>query len=304
MTILSAKLKTEPLRNGGIIANYKCTAACRHCLYACSPKRADGYIGAETARTICAALRKGGCRSLHIGGGEPFMDIDGLCVLARAIQDAGIVLDYVETNAFWVSGASAGVALEKLLRAGVNTLCISFGTYHAEYVPPENPLKLAELCRQNGIDYFLWEAKGLTYGGRAINIEMEHAPRRPAEELTSGRPCRRLVSGSHFHADLYVRYVPPGCTGIALPLAEAVNGIPAGKYPVFEALYKHGTAGLLQYAAGRGFTPDSDGYSSVCALCFYLRHWLAENAPSPELDTEHYAASLEYYARGECCDER
>ena len=93
---------------------------------------------------------------------------------------------------------------------------------------------------------------------------------------------------------MYGRFIPPGCTGIAIPLDEAVHGIPDDKYPVFEALLRGGSAGLLKYATEPGFKEDPQGYPSGCALCFHIRHWLCENAPSPELDPEHYSESMKY----------
>jgi len=274
-------------------------------------------------------LRENGCRSVHIGGGEPFLDIDGLIALSRVVIDAGLTLDYVETNAYWAADNSCVKTLERLRQTGIRMLCISVDPFHAEYVPYGRPYRLAQLCEHAGIDYFLWRheflpilsrldpakihtradmericspnyirdtavAYGITYGGRAVNIEMESAPHRPAGEIMDSRPCRRLTSGDHFHVDLYGRFISPGCTGITLPLKDAVNGIPSGKYPVFDVLYHGGTAGLLNYAAEKGFVPDPDGYSSGCAMCFFIRRWLTQNVPSQELDTEHYTASLIY----------
>ena len=316
-----------PLRHGGIIANYRCTAACRHCLYACSPARKEGYIDADTARTVCDTLRVSGCRSVHIGGGEPFLDVDGLIVLVRAVMDAGLTLDYVETNAYWADDNACSKILERLRQAGIQTLCISVDPFHAEYVPYGRPYRLAQLCERAGMDYFLWRneffpvlsrldpkkkhtraemervispdyirdtavAYGVTYGGRAVNIELEAVPRQPIDKLVNSRSCRRLISGDHFHVDLYGNFIPPGCTGVALPLADAVGGLPSGKYPVFEALYREGTTGLLRYATYKGFIPDSEGYPSACAMCFFVRRWLSQNAPSPDLDGAFYAAAL------------
>jgi hypothetical protein len=94
---------------------------------------------------------------------------------------------------------------------------------------------------------------------------------------------------------MYGRYIPPGCTGIAILLEEAVHGIPDGKYPVLEVLLSGGAAELLRYAQGKGFMPDPEGYPSRCAFCIHIRHWLSENATSPELDAEHYRESLMYW---------
>ena len=115
------------------MANYKCTAACRHCLYACSPERSGGYISKAAAEEISGLLREGGCRSVHIGGGEPFLDFDGLITLVQIVTNAGIAVEYVETNAFWATDEHLiEQHLQALLRAGAHTLCISLDPFHAE----------------------------------------------------------------------------------------------------------------------------------------------------------------------------
>ena len=324
-------LSAKALRGGGIMANYRCNAACRHCLYACSPERTGGYITAQTVKEVCELLRFAGCRSVHIGGGEPFLDFDGLVTLIHSAIGSGITVDYIETNAFWAADwKQAEKKLRMLARAGADTLCISTDPFHAEYVPPDLPMTLAKICRSIGFGYFLWQERylsalsqlesgktyaraelerfispryiletansyGLHLGGRAVNIEAEYSAHKPVGDVADARPCRNLLSGGHFHVDLYGRFIPPGCTGIAVPLDEAIHGIPNGKYPVLEVLLSGGSAALLRYAKERGFTEDEQGYPSGCALCFHIRHWLCKHTPSPELGAEHYAESLKYY---------
>jgi hypothetical protein len=285
-------------------------------------------MGEKTAGEICRLLRKGGCRSVHIGGGEPFLDFDGLVMMIRRLADAGIALEYVETNAFWAAESGAGEKIRRLLDKGVDALCISLDPYHAEYVPYGLPLRLAELCRQAGMGYFLWKqeflgalsrldpskihsrgdmekalspdyvrktarAYGISYGGRAVNIEEESGPGKPAEYFFSeNEPCKNLLSTGHFHADLDACFIPPGCTGIRIPLVEIVEGIPDGKYPAFEALYTGGPVALANLALKEGFTPRSEGYASKCNFCFYLRRYLAEKPGFPELDGKHYREAL------------
>jgi hypothetical protein len=220
-----------------------------------------------------------------------------LLELVRTASKAGITVEYIETNAYWAKDKQQVKAqLKELAHAGADTLCISHDQFHAEYVPPSLPLSLAGICREIGFGHFVWQADRhrLHYGGRAINIEAEYSTRKPVGEIVSDRPCSGLLSGNHFHVDMYGRYIPPGCTGIAILLEEAVHGIPDGKYPVFEALLSGGAAELLRYAQAQGFTTDPDGDPSRCAFCFHIRHWLSENAPSPELDAEHYKESLMY----------
>jgi len=322
------------LHHGGIIANYQCTAACRHCLYACSPKRSGGYISRAAAGDISGLLREGGCRSVHIGGGEPFLDFNGLIELIKTVTSAGIPVEYVETNAFWATDAhQVETRLRALSNAGADTLCISLDPFHAEYVPVRMPLYLAEICRRTNFGFFLWQEKylpalsrldsnkthsraelerlisrdyiaktaqsyGLHMGGRAINIEAEYSALKPVDSVADSRPCYSLLSSDHFHVDLENRFIPPGCTGIAIPLEEVTRGIPEGKYPAFEALLSGGTVKLLRYALARGFEENPKGYTSGCAMCFHIRRWLCENDACAELNPEHYSESLEYYGQG------
>ena len=204
-------LSTGTLIHGGVMVNYQCGAACRHCLYSCSPTRRNGYVDEETARKICALLVKGGCRSVHIGGGEPFLDFEGLLMMIRKLRKARVTVEYIETNAFWAAEpCGSGIkrareTIERLLKEGADTLCISVDPFHAEYVPWGAPLALAELCDRSGMGYFLWKREflpalsrldsskphsrpdmekvisrdyirntaslyGIGYGGRAVNI--------------------------------------------------------------------------------------------------------------------------------------
>jgi hypothetical protein len=250
-------------------------------------------------RSVCAALVEGGCRSVHIGGGEPFLDFDGLCELTGIARGHGIVVEYIETNAYWAEDEQYVLRrLSALKKAGADTLCISLDPYHAEFIPRELPLRLADICRRTGFGHFVWQgaAKGIRYGGRAVTLEAKRHQKKPLEailrEAASKGPCRGLASADHFHVDLYNRFIPPGCTGIAIPLGEAVAGLEPGRYPAFEALYTGGLTALLDLAQKKGFLPDPEGYPSVCNACFHIRIWLSGQSGFPELDAEHYTHAL------------
>jgi len=282
-------------------------------------------------QAVCAALRSGSCSSVHIGGGEPFLDFEGLLTLVKTAQKYGIIVEYVETNGYWASSEDkVKDRLKALIDAGVDTLCISVDPFHAEYIPYAAPIRLAEWCRRYGFGYFLWQERflpmmkslsgdeahnraaledgisqdyiqktaltyGLSYGGRAVNIAQEYFPSQPIAKITSSSPCHKLLSTNHFHVDMYGRFIPPGCTGIAIPLEEGLCGIPAGKYPAFEALLNGGVSALLELAVSRGFSPNRSGYATGCVMCFYIRRWLSLQGGCPELDVEHYEESLRYY---------
>ena len=277
-------------------------------------------------------LRKGGCRSVHIGGGEPFLNFKGLLMMIRALNNAGIDIEYIETNAYWITGDSSPQKSEEklkcLLKEGCDTLCISIDPYHAEHIPYGAPLALTELCDKTGMGYFLWKQEflsalswldplkihsrldlekaisrdyinttarfyGIGYGGRAVNIEREFNKLLPAVNLANDNsPCQNLLSTGHFHVDMDCFFIPPRCTGIRIPFSEALDGIPKGKYPVFEALYYGGVSALLELALQHGFTPES--YPSKCSFCFYLRSFLCDKGFA-ELDEKHYEEALKYY---------
>ena len=324
----------KPLRHAGIMPNYQCTAACRHCLYACSPTFGGGYMSETTMDEMFGLLREGRCYSIHIGGGEPFLDFEGLLTLLSKAKKFGMMVDYIETNGYWAREESVvSKRLAALEKIGADTLCISVDPFHSEYVPYAYPLLLAEICRKRRFGYFLWQdcflpmmkhvspetahnraalensidkdyvyntatAYGIRLGGRAINIEMEYSTCKPLENLLkTNRPCPDLVSTGHFHVDMYNQFIPPGCTGLVLPMAEVVRGITPGKYPVYEALYRAGVTALYALARTHGFVANKAGYTSRCALCFFIRMYLSEKNIFAELCAEHYIEAMKYYGR-------
>ncbi len=312
------------------MANYRCTAACRHCLYASSPKREGGYITEDNAKRVAKFLKIGGCRSVHIGGGEPFLNFEGLIMLINSLTAEGVYVDYVETNGYFAKNEDKVKGyINRLRDVGVDSLCISVDPFHAEYVPPSLPVRLSELCAKYGMGSFLWKQQyvnklslldmnkahskeafssilgddyiaktansyGINFGGRAVNIEEEYAKPRPVKELLNDRPCYSLTSTDHFHIDMHEKFVPPGCTGLAIPFNEMVNGVDGKKYPIFNALLNGGVKALFEIAVKEGVKIE-EFYTSSCNLCFKLRESLSEKERYKELLGEHYKASRMFY---------
>ena len=328
MKVLEIK---KPLRHTGIMPNYQCTAACRHCLYACSPSYGGGYMTQSNMGEMFGLLREGGCKSVHIGGGEPFLDFEGLLTLLEQARKFGITVDYIETNGYWATDKELiRKRLSALKKVGGDTFCISVDPFHCEYVPYGRPLHLAKVCSEVGFGYFLWQerflrmlqhvnpdfphdrnalercigkdyilrtatAYGIRIGGRAIQIEQEYSPCKPLENLLDEKPCLELISTGHFHIDMYNQFIPPGCTGLQLPLTEVVCGIEPGKYPVYESLYFGGVAALYKLALEHGFVANEEGYTSSCTLCFFIRKFLIEQGLFAELNAKHYVEAMKYY---------
>lgn len=312
----------------GIITNYICTAACRHCMfssyrYSKSLRGVGGmrdFITREKAGELAEKLSAAGVDSVHIGGGEPFINFAALCGLIEALGKRGIGIDYIETNAFWaVKESFVRRRLRRLRKLGVTTVMPSVDPFHIEFVPLGRVLLLCKLLREEGLDYFIWQERylrrlykldhGRTYSheelceilgddyvaatareygigmnGRALEIAEEIYPKRTAEAfIKDGETCN-LLSPRHCHIDLYGNVVPSGCPGLALPLDEFLAArADRGRYPAFARLLGGGIGALYEYAAGLGFTPDGGGYATKCALCFNIRAWLNENHPSPDI---------------------
>jgi len=144
----------------GIIVTYKCSAACLHCCYASSPKRSGEYMSRQTADKIFALLKKTGCHSVHIGGGEPFMNFEKLLEVCKSAYENNISVDYIETNASWQTNEKdVSEKLKKLKSAGVGCLLISLDPFHNEFVPYAKIKNLADCCRKNGVGTFIWRSE-------------------------------------------------------------------------------------------------------------------------------------------------
>ncbi len=136
--------------SGGLILSYKCTAECRHCIYACSPKWDADWISEEDLEKILSQLAgkilpapygpltTGLNSGLHFTGGEPFVNFN---LLSRAVEIAEklkIPSTFVETNCFWCADdKSTKEKLTHLKNKGLKGIMISVNPFYLEYVPFE-----------------------------------------------------------------------------------------------------------------------------------------------------------------------
>jgi hypothetical protein len=274
------------------------------------------------ARRVCAVLRALGCRSLHIGGGEPFLDTDGLTATIRIIRESGIALDYIETNAAWITpDMDRNKRILRCVTAGGGCVMVSADPFHIEFIPFWKTKALVGLLRSEGVPYFIWQERywgmlsklddqrtytpvelaetlgfdaagrcadeyGMGFNGRALNL-IRNKPgvrRGDAESFTSGNPCPNLQNAGHFHVDFLGRYIPPGCTGMGVLLEDLSKPLDVKKYPNLSRLLSGGTAGLLSYARSLGYSEPPEGYVSMCDVCFQIRKFLHLNEPEAHPD--------------------
>ena len=145
--------------SGGLMVNYVCSSACGHCLYKCSPSWPKEYISPETAETIFKKIRSCGCRSIHIGGGEPFLHPEKLLTILETSKTCGISVEYIETNSSWYKNhQQACELLKQVMTAGVGTILTSISPFHNEYIPFAKVKGVIAACRNTGMGVFPWIA--------------------------------------------------------------------------------------------------------------------------------------------------
>lgn len=302
------------LTSGGLMVNYRCQAACGHCMYNCSPEREDNYITYEDACRVFKQALALGAPSMHLSGGEPFMDVDELCEVLRAARDTGMPIDYLDTSASWVTDEeTARDAMERVKQYGVDSISVSISPYHNEYIPLDCVLTLMQVCEETGITATLWLDEflpdmtvfptdaphsrqeytdffnrnywgqlpprySLYYLGRAARTHRDDMPTYPTTRIPHmSRSCAELGKRSHYHIDVYGNYIPPGCPGLALPPDALGKELDPEEFPIYTRLAQEPRA-LLEFCKSHGFVPAGNYYNR-CHLCQDMRLFLYEKFP-------------------------
>jgi hypothetical protein len=315
-------LQIRHLSSGGLITNYYCTSRCAHCLYCCSPNREKLYVDETTTRRNLEKIRDLGCPAVHVGGGEPFLNPQGLLRVLEIARETGVRIDYVETNSSWYRDRDSAVAqLQELKARGLETLLVSISPFHNEHIPFKKVKGVIEACRATRLAAFPWvsdfyreldafdpatthrlaeyeERFGADYlrriparywihfGGRAVQTFAPIFETYDCDAILSHnrRGCRELQDGTHFHLDLFGNYIPGLCSGLAIQRDDLGGPITAEKYPLLARLHESGINGLFEVAQGHGFQA-SGGYLSKCHLCLDIRRYLVleQGLKFPEL---------------------
>lgn len=302
------------LISGGLITNYNCPSRCRHCLYNCGPLRDRDYIQPDRAHDLFTAAKSLGAAAMHIGGGEPMMQPKSLGRVLEAAGDAGMAIDYVETNSAWYRDEEQACSiLLDLRQKGLRTLLVSISPFHMEYIPFAKVRGVTSACQQSGISIFPWmesfvpdimmfdtkknhcfdtllDTFGKSYlsairsrywihmGGRAINtFRPLYSPVSLNRILDSAEPscAAQLSDTSHFHMDLKDNYVPGLCAGLAIAVKDLDHPLDPETYPVITRLAQEGVRGLFEYAAATaGFADDGQTCIHKCDLCNKIRLYL------------------------------
>jgi len=144
------RIKVPQPISGGLLLSYKCTAACRHCMYACSPQWKGDWISHDDLEEILSLLAGKIIPSpwgdkavslnhgLHFTGGEPFLNFPLLLRAVDIAHELDLPSTFVETNCSWCrDDQTTKEKLALLKKAGLRGILISVNPFYAEYVPFE-----------------------------------------------------------------------------------------------------------------------------------------------------------------------
>jgi hypothetical protein len=320
------------LQSGGIITNYYCTSACGHCLYYSSPRWEKEYIDSETLSEILEKIKSLGCNSIHIGGGEPFLNLERLKMVIEVACSSGVNIEYVETNSSWYKGRESAIEiLSSLKERGLSTLLISMSPFHNEHIPFHRVKGVIDACEDAGLKTFPWiadffpEIDGFDdrtthtlseyeneyggdylsripsrywvhFGGRALKTFARVYGTTDYRKIISSNKggCRELLNVSHFHIDLFGNYIPGLCSGLAISHTDLGYELSPQNYPFLTTLYRKGIAGFFDLATNRhGFQPARD-YMSKCDLCIEIRRYLVleKKVDSEELQPKGFYENI------------
>lgn len=135
----------------GIFLTYRCSAKCKHCLYASSPRWKDDFLSLENAEKIIKKLSEylepqeyiTFNAGVHFSGGEPLLNLKLLVSLIKIAKIYKISPVLIETNAYWAKDEkSCEVILKQLYDSGLDGILISVNPFVVEYVNFKN-IKLA-----------------------------------------------------------------------------------------------------------------------------------------------------------------
>ncbi len=268
-------------------------------------------MDSATAEDTLRMVRLLGCRSVHIGGGEPLLRPDNLAEILEVARRVDVSVEYVETNSSWFKDLeSAKSILYKLREKGLKTLLVSISPFHNEHIPFFKVKGVIQSCRKTGITVFPWingffkdlnefndlkthslkefeDKFGNDYllsilrrywihmGGRALDTFRPVLTNKSFQQIideNSGGCARELSDTSHFHMDLFGNYIPGLCSGLSVSTKDLGKPLSENKYPVITTLFTSGIKGIYDLARKAvAYAPARSGYINKCDLCTEIR---------------------------------
>ena len=213
----------EPI-SGGLLLSYKCTAECRHCMYACTPKWKGDWIAQKDLEEVLSQLGRTIRPSpwgdqtvslnygLHFTGGEPFLNFELLLKTIEIADQLRIPSTFVETNCYWCSNDEVTrERLELLREIGLKGILISVNPYYAEYVPFERTERCIRISKEVfGENVMVYQAEyyhRFKHLGIKERISLEdYLELTKKEDLTEEVELFLMGRAAHQLRDLYPAY--------------------------------------------------------------------------------------------------
>lgn len=262
------KFQIRPLSSGGVHLTYQCPSRCAHCIYASSPARKE-WMRETTLVQILEQVKAHSrfLTGMHLGGGEPFLNLDLLEFSIRKMREIGVPLEYVETNGFWAWGdEKTRRILQRMQNAGLPGLLVSVSPFHLEFVSmdrvnravrigrevfgpgsvliytdnyyqqfqelnPKQTVPFDEYLEAVGEDRAASEmvyAYSLIPGGRAAVKLARLFTHHPASHYFGETCVGELSSPHHIHIDPEANYIAGLCAGLTLGDARRLHEIYEG----------------------------------------------------------------------------
>ena len=194
-----------------LLLTYRCTLACPHCLFSCTPRHPRRFHDVERGIRYLRMLRATD-RCVHIAGGEAMLEYETVLAICRGASRYGAAPHFIETNATWCTNtAKVHARLTELRDAGVRGLYISADPFHLAFYPVDRYLRCyeaaAELFGQRNV-----AAEPLT---KEQLLGMQRVGRDPARltEYVRGSPPRMVGRAG----EVLAQYLP------ARPIADLVR---------------------------------------------------------------------------------
>jgi hypothetical protein len=134
-----------------LITTHRCTAACEHCCFGCSPAEERAIPLPRLRALIEETAEVPSLRQVVFTGGECFLLGPALDDLIRRCRRLGLASRCV-SNGYWAVSAGAATARVAALRdAGLDELSLSTGVFHARFVPWERVVWAAAAAAEAGL---------------------------------------------------------------------------------------------------------------------------------------------------------
>lgn len=306
-------MKLSSPYSGGLILSYQCNLSCLHCLYNCRGNW-KGWIEIEKLGKYIDILKRiKTFTSLHLTGGEPFINFPLLIEAIKICKKKEMVF-FVETNCYWAKNEEiAEEKLRKLKENGLKSIMLSYSIFYLDKIPVENfeiaMKKSIEIFGQENVSFYTYSGyKMIKDAGISGKISFKDALKIINEKdflkflgnylVPKGRCLYTLekffykfspekfkgvncifdfLNPYHIHLDLYGNYLTSFCAGITLGKFEEIinNRMNIEKDEILKFLFKD-IYQLLIWAEEKYGYKRKDGYINKCHLCIDIRKFLVE----------------------------